>query len=294
MVATTVTQDSIEEFRTWLSRRGCSRNTLRAYVADVRSFYLDNRLAELDPTELADLTADWINSRREKIWEAKTTQRKLTSLRAYALYLGIDPFMQNYILPKASAVRATRALDGGIEAVQRMLDVCKDETERALIGMLGLCGMRISEALARTHAEFDLTNRLIKIRLGKGMKDRVIPLSDMAYEAVASAVQEAWLEGRETIIEFTDRTARKRITAIGKLAGLEHVASHMLRATFATAAYANSGHDIRAVQELLGHSNVTTTQGYVTVSMDNMRTAADFDGSRTANLNLPPHLRRNP
>jgi integrase/recombinase XerD len=293
MTETTVTIGSTEGFRAWLSLKGFSQDTLRAYVGDVRSFFEENNLAELDPTELEMLTGQWLN-RMRRVWAARTTQRKMTSMRKYAEYLGTKDFLEDYRLPRA-ARQDPKPLDGGVEDIERMLAACRSDVERALIAMLGLCGMRISEALARTPYEFDLKNKLIKIKQGKGSKDRVVPLSDMAYENICTLVQQGWLDNWDYLITFSNRTARKRVTEIARRAGLPHVASHMLRATFATEAYNNSGNDIRAVQELLGHASITTTQMYVGTSMDAMRTAANFTSRPpVGDPNIPSYLKDAP
>lgn len=272
---------TIGEYRTWLSHRGLSGHTLNAYVSDVRGFYLDQDVTEVSGNfELA--VAEWLNKMREKrhpsgqrVWAAKTTQRKLTSLRSYGVYLGVGEILKYYSLPKA-ARSDPKPLAGGVDDVMRLIELARSDAERALIAMMGLCGMRIHEALARTPAEFDFRARMIHVNCGKGAKDRIVPMSDAAHDAILDAVAYARLEGRPYVVEMGDRVARRHVTQLATRAGLPNVASHMLRATFATAAYEHTL-DIVAVQELLGHSSIDTTRkGYVGKNMENMRAAVAF------------------
>lgn len=265
--------DTIEAYRTWLSLRGHSVHTLSAYVGDVRGFFEDHSLEEIPLSEIEATVAEWMNKMRW-VWAAKTTQRKLTSLRSYGAYLGLGEVLKYYTLPKA-AKADPKPLDGGVDDVMRLIELARSDAERALIALMGLCGMRISEALARTPAEFDFRERVIRINRGKGMKDRVVPMSEAARTAILDAVAYARLEGRPLVVEMGDRVARRRITQLAARAGIPNVASHMLRATFATEAYDHTK-DIVAVQELLGHSSITTTRGYVGKNMGAMRAAVEF------------------
>lgn len=279
-----VSLGTIEDYRAWLSQRGLSEHTLNAYVSDVRGFFLDHQDLEghfMTAAAFEKTVAEWLNKMRNKrnpdgtwAWSAKTTQRKLTSLRSYGIHLGLGEILKYYSLPKAARVDP-RPLEGGVEDVMRLIEMARTDAERALVALMGLCGMRISEARARTPEEFDFRARVIRINRGKGMKDRVVPMSEAAHAAVLDAVVHAKLEGRPHVVEMGDRVARRHITQLAARAGLLGVASHMLRATFATEAYDHTK-DIVAVQELLGHSSITTTRGYVGRNMDNMRAAVEF------------------
>jgi integrase len=199
----------------------------------------------------------------------------MTGLRKYAKWLGLPELLEDYVLPPIPKVDA-KVLDGGIEDVMRIIEVAPSAEERALVAMMGLCGMRIGEALARGPEDFNFNTRLISIKLGKGMKTRTVPMSDVAAEQLFDAVCDARFGDFTRVISLKDRAARKRVTTLAHAAGVQHLASHMLRATFATEAYEQSDHDIVAVQELLGHADVNTTRGYIAPKMGAMRGAVDF------------------
>ena len=109
---------------------------------------------------------------------------------------------------------------------------------------------------------------------GKGDKTRHVPISGAAWESIEKARKLA-IDNGTTLVDRTERGARAAITRHAKNAGLSrHVSSHDMRATLATAAY-ESTHDLRAVQELLGHADAKTTQVYTGVSMAAKRAAVE-------------------
>lgn len=272
-MAITPTLATIGAFRTWLTQQGFSRNTVRAYVADLRGF-LDSVGMPFEKQEVESLVAAWMNHGRND-WEPKTTQRKLTSLRSFANSIGLGPkILPDYRLPRP-ARRDPNPLDGGIEDVYALLAHAEDDRERAMVALCGLCGLRIGEALNVQPRDIDWMLRQVHVRHGKGDKGRIVPISQDAWDNISPAYFAARLDNVGYVVNLSDRTARRKVTEMGQRAGID-LSSHMLRTTFATEAYEVSDHDIRAVQELLGHEHVTTTQGYVGVRMETMRAAVNF------------------
>ena len=146
----------------------------------------------------------------------------------------------------------------------------------ALVALGGYVGCRISESLSLTPADFDLVSREVTIR-GKGDKTRVVPVSRAAWAWVAPVYMELAPKTPDaTLLTMCDRTARASITRMGELAKMpRRVASHDLRATFATWLLEKTG-NLRLVQELLGHSSVTTTQAYTLVERNLMHEAVEL------------------
>jgi site-specific recombinase XerD len=157
-----------------------------------------------------------------------------------------------------------------------MCAVARPGQQRALIAMCGLVGMRVSEALSSRPSWFDFQEKIVCIR-GKGDKFRNVPVSDEAWRFMFDSVAEAWMRGDDSlVISFKDRNARALITSIAKRARLRrHIASHDLRATFATEVY-NKTKDAQVVQRLLGHAHGDTTAIYIEVAMDKMREAVQL------------------
>jgi integrase len=153
-----------------------------------------------------------------------------------------------------------------------MLKVARHEQQQALIALCGMGGLRISEALKVVPSDFDLVEMSLTVH-GKGNKLRKVPVTEEAWSYICSAVARAFVDGDRPLIQFKDRFARATVTNLARRAKLmRRVASHDLRATFATALY-DQTQDQRLVQEVLGHAHGTTTEIYILASMDRAREA---------------------
>lgn len=267
---TTLSTDSIDQFRTSLSDHGRSAHTVKSYVSDLRMFLVEGGHSSVPILELEQLGMRWLTSKRAEL-APRTTQRRLTSLRAFARWAGQGQMFLDYKAPTALK-HIPDPLPEGIEGVHRLIDTAADWRIKTLVGLCGLAGARISEALSQKPDRIDFQNSTLYIR-GKGDKERPVPfepngrLSEILMEAVMRSM------GQPVLVVMGDRLARRTITRLGKRAKLRReIASHQLRATFATHLLAE-GVDIRTIQELLGHANVTTTQGYTAVTMNRMREA---------------------
>lgn len=235
---------------------------------------------ELDAIDLDQLevtAAAWLNKYR-RVLSPKTTQRRLTSMRCLGRSQGLD-ILREYAAPTAAAP-TPHPLPGLEDDLESLLAVAETITDKVLLTLLGRFGLRISEARSVQSNHFDLYEMLLAVH-GKGEKTRNIPIASRAWEVLCPIVVENSITGRATqpIVNISDRTARDRVTRLGIKAGIKRpVASHDLRATFATVIY-NKTKDIRVVQELLGHASVTQTQVYLGISMSTMRQAVNFENT---------------
>lgn len=270
---TTLSHETIDRLRASLSVRGQSVHTLKAYSGDLRTFLLETNLTEV-PREIYEETAmGWLTSNR-RIVAPKTTSRRLTSLRAFPRWADWPAMLADYSAPTAARAMP-HPLPEGVEGVRRLIDCARAENQRSLIALCGLCGCRVGEALSIRPSHFDMTNMLLTIP-GKGEKTRIVPVSNFAWEVLATPVGRAFIEGDREVVGLRDRFARRVITTLGERAGLKRaISSHDLRATFATEAY-NLTKDIRAVQELLGHATSKQTEVYTLASLEAMRQAVEF------------------
>lgn len=265
-------EETIRAYGADLDRLGRSPATSRNYVSDLQQFILWTG-KPVPMQEFDGVAMDWLNAYR-RIWKPRTSERRVTALRGFARWTGaLDP-LKGYRTP--TAARPTpHPIPEGIPGVLKLIDACGSNFEkRALVAMCGLCGLRIAEALAIRPEDVDYERGLLSV-YGKGSKVRVVPMGDRAANEIGVAWARAVSGGRPTLLRWKDRHARATITRLGIKAGLARpISSHDLRATFATAAYAKSK-DLRAVQELLGHSSSATTELYTGISMAAMRAAAE-------------------
>lgn len=258
-----------------------SEATVRSYCSDLREFI---RWAGEEPRSdtFDDLVTRWLNVGRTGYpdrppWSPKTTGRRVTSMRTFARSKGWStPSLGSYRSPTPSRP-VPHPLTDGVDGIRRMLAACENEHHRALIGLCALGGLRCNEARTLPPEAVNVHDKTITV-MGKGSKQRVVPMSDDLW----AAIQFAWVRastqpGVSTIVGLSDRQARNAVTVIAKRAGItQRVSSHDLRATFATAVYNKSGRDIRATQELLGHSSSKQTEVYVDVPMPRLREAASI------------------
>jgi integrase/recombinase XerD len=194
----------------------------------------------------------------------------MTSLRAFGKWWELEPVLPNYKLPTPGRP-IPHPLPEGIDGVYRMCEAAANMEARALVALCGLAGLRVGEALSIRPEHFDLTEMMLTVR-GKGDKTRTIPISDECWTNVAAAYVSAAASQR-TLITYSERAARKLLTRLGKQLGFRRqISSHDLRATLATAAY-DKTHDLRVVQEVLGHASSTTTEVYTGVTTRAMREA---------------------
>jgi integrase/recombinase XerC len=268
------------------TERQASPHTIRSYEDDleVYSVYLSQfRGADADPT-----AANPARLRRYSAWLASrgyapsTIARRLASLRSFFRYLrreglvAADPAagLRNPKQPK----RLPRLLR--IDEVIRLLDAVPIETlaglrDRAMLETLYGGGLRVSELVGLNLDDLDAESDLVRVR-GKGRRERLCPVGD-----VSAGWIRRWIALRrpkrplEPALFLNQRGTRLTTRSVGRLleahllrAGLVHAGSpHTLRHSFATHLL-DSGADLRSVQELLGHRNLTTTQVYTHVTQD--------------------------
>lgn len=259
----TLTFTDVDEFCAHLSDWGSAANTVRAYKTDLQMLLADE--PDITLATFSDTAAAWLTRNRDR-WAASTINRRLAAYNKFAAWKGV-PGLQDYRRPR-SAVRRKRSISFGtimevLEQVRNPLNplgLSPDERRNtyAIISLCGLSGLRVHEAVAVTWADFgddDGITVSVLVR-GKGDKERIVPfpLRHMHH-------QEAM--GTRELHDVTEvRVARHLITKTFAACGYPKVESHQLRHAFATAAY-NASHDIVAVQKLMGHSDVTTTQRYI-------------------------------
>lgn len=269
---TIVSLEVIAEFHSWLFDHGKSQHTAKAYSTDLRMFLAATGTATVLPDEFEDLGAAWLTRDRRKVAQ-KTTSRRLTSLRAFARWAGWGDVLGDYDAPVAARA-VPHPLPEGVDGVRRLVAATDVQQRKCLIALCGLVGCRVGEALSIVPTSFETSTMTLVIR-GKGDKERRVPVSTEAWEILEKSVIRAFVAGT-TVVNMQDRNARKVITTLGLRAGLRrHISSHDLRATFGTEVYNKTG-DIRLVQELLGHANVTQTEVYIGVSDGALRKAVEL------------------
>mgnify|MGYP003333841346 FL=1 len=281
----------IEQFLDYLLvERGLARNTLKSYQADLHrfaQFLLQNNLQVTDFQEVAFtkyLAA--IRSGADSLTESSIA-RNVVAIRTFYLFLqkrfdlAVD--IDEFIPPKIPK-RLPKALT--LDQVMRLVNSFSDDSpglrDAAIIELLYGSGCRISELLDLNlkSLQSESNQQFLKV-VGKGNKERFIPLGSYAKKALDAYLTRArpnFVKGKNVSALFVNqrggKLSRQSVWSMlkrqGKLIKLSEVSPHSLRHSFATHLL-DGGADIRAVQELLGHSNVATTQIYTLVTIDKLR-----------------------
>ncbi len=272
----------------WMER-GLSPNTLAAYRADLTALtrWLDARRVLVTHTTRADLLA-FIASRVAAGARPRSTARQLSSFRRFFRFLvrdgalGEDPTAQ-IAMPKIGRSLPKSLTEHEVEAVLAAPTVTDPlgHRDRTMLEVLYATGLRVSELVNLKHSQVNANQGVIRI-VGKGNRERLIPLGEEALRWLADFVlgprSEILLE-RQTDYLFPtrrgDRMTRQAfwhiIKRYAKKAGIEkELSPHTLRHAFATHLL-NRGADLRVVQMLLGHSDLSTTQIYTHVARERMK-----------------------
>ncbi len=257
---------------------GFSPATLDAYSRDLRRFMAWCRKSEInEPGQLteADIRAYAATEHRRGL-NPRSIQRSLSALRRLFKYLRREHVMQHdpgqgVRAPKVRR-RLPRPLD--IDQVLALLNIPEEDElatrDRAMLELFYSSGLRVSELAGLTWARLDLTEGLVRV-MGKGKRERLVPVGRHALAALGRwrTVQRALSDADQPHI-FTSlksrplgvRAIQKRVAYWSGRQGLDQrVHPHQLRHSFASHILESSG-DLRAVQELLGHANLSTTQIY--------------------------------
>jgi site-specific recombinase XerD len=273
------------EIDRFLESPALSDATRRAYRVDVREFaaWLDRRgtgLQDVDVRALADYAAELGRARPRKLAPA-TIARKLAAVKAFLRHaLGKEHVPDASFAPR----RPPRLPDAPRpREVDRELEALEGEgplavRNRTLVELVYSAGLRSQEAVDLDLADVDFDQELVHVR-GKGGKERVVPLGEEASHRLAVYLREARPElarGAENALFLSARGRRLDTSTLRRL--LPH--PHRLRHAFATHLL-EGGADLRTIQELLGHSSLSTTQMYSHVDSKRLRKVYDRSHPRS-------------
>ncbi len=274
--------------------RGLSRNTLEAYRSDLLQFgrFLAERdVSAIDASagDVGDfLTRLAIGHGDHRPASPATIHRKSACLRSFYRHLRREGLRDSDPTATVSAPRRSRKLPhvltrGEVESLlsQPLGTDPHPLRDRALLELMYACGLRASEAIGLELEDMDLEERVLRAR-GKGSKERIVPIGQAAAGAVAIYLERgrpAMVKDRPELHLFVNfrggqltrqglyKIVRRHATSAGLA---DRMSPHTLRHTFATHLLAG-GCDLRSVQEMLGHADVSTTQLYTHLSSERLK-----------------------
>lgn len=280
----------IEKFINYLRvEKNSSPHTVTNYTIDLEAFALflgDKDISSVDHLTLRRFLAQM----REKNYAKRTVARKLASLRTFFKFLYREGHIKTNPITAVSTPKLDKRLPVVLDEgkVARLIEAPQTGDpaglrDRAILETLYSTGIRVSELVGLDTGDVDHISGVIKV-LGKGRKERISPIGDRASNAIRKYVDsrnELKVRDKDAVFlnksgkRLTDRSVRRIIDKHIKAASInEHISPHSLRHSFATHLL-DRGADLRSVQELLGHMNLSTTQIYTHVTMERLREAYD-------------------
>jgi len=286
-------QKLIDSFTTYIAdERNLSPHTRAAYLRDLDEFRIF--LEEHDGSDLQSLARlDSFLLRRylaelHKCNQRTSIARKLSTLRTFFRYLvregrlasnpaeGLSSPKLNRYLPKTLSVdEATALMERGYG--NTLLDL----RDRAIVELFYSSGLRVSELTGLDVGALDLRENLVRV-LGKGRKERIVPIGRKSHEALLAYLEARNLPDAEAPLflnarggRLTPRSVQRNLkNRLIKAGIIKDISPHALRHSFATHLL-DGGADLRAIQELLGHASLSTTQKYTQVSVDQLMSVYD-------------------
>ena len=267
----------IKEYIVFISQvKNLSENTSKSYERDLKKLHLF--LLDLNISEYSQISAEtcsaWVGSLYSQNNNPKSIQRHLSSAKGFFRFLKKNNLIESSPFELISAPKSSSILPEVLspEDVEQLLNFKPTNMieirDMAIVELMYSSGLRVSETANINISDFEENKTFLRV-LGKGSKTRLVPMGRFAINAINN-----WLMEREKILNSTDalflnskgtrltvRSIQLRLKKMAVKQGLPPIHPHMLRHSFATHMLESSG-DLRTIQELLGHSSLSTTQIY--------------------------------
>ena len=284
--------NDINEYLVFVSQvKNLSENTTKSYERDLKKLYLF--LEKLNVTNYSEIKEEicsaWIGDLYSQNNKPKSIQRHLSSAKGFFRFLKKNNLISSSPFELVTAPKSSNTLPDVLspEDVEQLLNFKPSNTieirDMAIVELMYSSGLRVSETVNINISDFEENMSFLRV-IGKGSKTRLVPMGRFAINAINN-----WLNEREKISNNTDalflnskgsrlsvRSIQLRLKKMATKQGLPPVHPHMLRHSFATHMLESSG-DLRTIQELLGHSSLSTTQIYT--KLDYQHLAKIYDKS---------------
>ncbi|MBI4846449.1 MAG: site-specific tyrosine recombinase XerD [Candidatus Omnitrophica bacterium] len=281
----------INEFLNYLLlERGLSENTVAAYRRDLGKFFsfMSGDKNRNNDCPSRDDFLGFIFELKGKKMKPSSIARNIVALKVFYRYLVSQQYIKTDPTELLESPRLWKYLPDilSIDEVDKFLKIIRTDKvkhirDRACFELMYATGMRVSELVNLKTNDLDLHLGVLRCT-GKGQKERIIPIGSFSKDAVLNYIQQArgkFLKEKDTKFLFLSKAGSKLsrqmiwklIRQYASMAGIKkHVSPHTLRHSFATHIL-EKGADLRIVQELLGHSNISTTQIYTHVNKERLK-----------------------
>ena len=256
--------------------KGLSANTIKSYQRDLIKFSRFSEAANLDSFDMftEEICSSWIADLFQQNVSARSIQRHISSAKGFFEYAQKNTLITGSPFELINSPKSPNYLPNVLspEDVEQLLNFkpknIQETRDMAIVELIYSSGLRVSEAVNVDLNDFEESGNFLRV-LGKGAKTRLVPVGRFAQSAI-----DKWIEERKKISTIDEalfvnlrggristRSIQERIKTLALMQGLPPVNPHMLRHSFATHLLESSG-DLRSIQELLGHSSLSTTQIY--------------------------------
>lgn len=289
--------DAIDLYRQYLLvEKGLSTNTVASYEDDLNSFFafyksIDNEKKNVDDLLSSDLQS-YLNHELSEGRHASTALRRLSSIRGFYAFLSKEGYYHGE-MPDIDPPKMEQRLPNclSVEEVDLLLDAPNMESpsgirDKAMLELMYASGLRVSELVSLEKKNVNLQKGIVTI-FGKGAKERKVPMGDFALEYVVKYINEVrdQFHGSKSKYLFLNRSGKpisriyffKQVKKYAEQVGIDPttISPHTLRHCFATHML-EGGAQLRMVQEMLGHTNIATTQIYTHISTKRIMSAYDL------------------
>jgi integrase/recombinase XerC len=267
--------------------KAASVHTLRAYRKDLEEFnkFVHKEPGDIDLIDIRGFLAHQIRSGLSKT----TVGRRLAVVRSFLKFMHREGYLEVNPAKLVSSPKTSRLLprflsvDDAFSLVERPEGIgFMPARDRAILELLYSSGLRVSEAAGLNVDDVNTREGLVKVR-GKGRKERLLPIGSKAVDALKSyLVEKILLRRRDSALflnrrggRLSDRGIRRIVVKYAKLCGIDgKMGPHTLRHSFASHLL-QDGADLRVIQELLGHSSLSTTQKYTHLDITHLMDVYD-------------------
>ncbi len=289
--------DALDLYKQYLLvEKGLSRNTVSSYEDDLNSFFSFYKNLNMEKKEVSDLASEdlqsFLNHELSEGKHASTALRRLSSIKGFYAFLTKEGYYHGE-MPDIDPPKMEQRLPNclSIEEVELLLDAPNMNSpsgirDKAMLELMYASGLRVSELVSLEKKNVNLQKGIVTI-FGKGAKERKVPMGDFALDYVVKYLNEVrdQFHGSKSKYLFLNRSGKpisriyffKQVKKYAMQVGIdpETISPHTLRHCFATHML-EGGAQLRAVQEMLGHTNIATTQIYTHISTKRIMSAYDL------------------
>ncbi|RJQ45299.1 MAG: tyrosine recombinase XerC [Nitrospiraceae bacterium] len=281
-------QKHIEQFLEYIKgEQGGSPLTLKAYTEDLRDFhgFSDKNIKDIDNHDIRNFLAFLHHKKLKKT----TIARKLATVRSFFRYLYREGFLTANPARLVATPKVPKNLPRflSVDEVFALVEKPQGDTftaarDKAILELLYSSGLRVAELTSLDIGDLDMKESLVRVK-GKGMKERIVPVGSKAMDAIRNYLPERISLKKKSQSLFlnirggrlTQRSVRRIVVHYSRMVNLNSdPGPHTLRHTFATHLL-HEGADLRSIQELLGHSSLSTTQKYTHVDIGHLMEVYD-------------------